>query len=478
MARKKHFVKIVIMLKYLLKRVIYILVVIKLIQKKNGGVVMNIAESSLPVEVSTQLHNILESMKNKYYGDALQFCENFALIMYTANVLPHEFKRLFEGIAYQNNDSHFVNFLTDLVIEASKVENVPASLKDNFKLTIESPDILYEICILVYALSIKRKFDIQNPGVKIESLVMDYLLSEVFQTQSNGEFFTPYCLVDLMTELLGVEQGYMEVCDPACGSGGFLLSCYRKMQQEKKLLTNFYGYDINERMLRICYFNLVFHAAPSHNLYVKDILQNEGKFTCIISNPPYLKKNYEDFISKILTMIKPKGKCAILVPEGFLTAFDKKRTELRNNLVKNFNIEGIISLPAGVFAPYTMANSSILFFTNELPQSDTIPFYQLKHVGYTLDYRREPTTENDIPELVKLWKDNKLRIENKENPHLLHVEREKIIQNNFELSALSYFQYEETTYDSIDPRSIMSELVELETKVNEQLQVIGECLEK
>lgn len=295
----------------------------------------------------------------------------------------------------------------------------------------------------------------------------EYLLSKLTTAGINGQFRTPRHLIRAMVEMMEPDPARKErLCDPACGTGGFLANSYEYLLERYSSLdsihteqvTNekgeletqriysgdqlaeyrshldkdmFHGYDFDSTMLRIAAMNLIMHGVAEPDIHYQDTMSQsfsenypqasrEG-FHLILANPPFTgsldaedidpailrsvktKKTELLFCARILQMLKVGGRSATVVPQGVLFGSSKAHQSLRQLLVEDNQLEAVINLPSGVFKPYAGVATAILIFTKG-GSTDQVWFYDLKNDGYSLDDKRQPKAENDLPHLVASWK--------------------------------------------------------------------------
>ena len=318
------------------------------------------------------------------------------------------------------------------------------------------------------------------------------------------------------------------ICDPACGTGGFLLGAYqyiltkhttpeeiiedengfRKFKRYggneikdpkiwNKLNTDtFFGFDIDQTMVRIGLMNLMLHGIKIPQIESLDTLSKkydqqyqDGEYSVIMANPPFTgrvdKEGMSDqlkidgtqsellFLSRISKMLRIGGKAAVIIPEGVLFGGGKAQKQAREILLKDNQLEAVISLPAGAFKPYTGVKTAILVFTKMEENSlrwntEEVWFYKLKNDGYSLDDNRKKLTDNPLPIARDAYKE---RVANTpiERTNYFYVSINEIKDNGLDLSYNRYkkFEYEEQTYDP--PQKILVSLFELETEIRKDM---------
>ncbi len=267
----------------------------------------------------------------------------------------------------------------------------------------------------------------------------EYLLSFMGSQGNAGQFRTPRHIIDFIVEIVDPKKNET-ILDPSCGTAGFLISSYKHIlkqntskklgdkltaEERKKLGDNLVGYDISPDMTRISLVNMYLHQFVSPKIYEYDTLSSDDKwneyFDVILANPPFFSpkggitphsrfgvqspRAEALFVDYIMEHLKPRGRAGIIVPEGIKTRTDKAYITLRKKLVENCLV-GVISLPAGVFQPYTPVKTSILILNKKLNQkSENIFFTKVENDGFSLGAQRTPISKNDLPKVVKSYID-------------------------------------------------------------------------
>ncbi len=266
----------------------------------------------------------------------------------------------------------------------------------------------------------------------------EYMLGRLATAGQNGQFRTPRHIIQLMVELTAPTPGDV-ICDPASGTCGFLVAAgeylrerhpelFRDAQlQEHFHQRMFHGFDFDSTMLRIGSMNMLLHGVENPDVRHRDSLAQahageEGKYTLVLANPPFAGSlDYENtarelleivktkktellFLALFLRLLKPGGRAAVIVPEGVLFGSSRAHKELRRILVEEQKLEGVISLPGGVFKPYAGVSSAILLFTRtDSGGTDHVWFYGMDADGWSLDDRRTPLLPEDklgpVPEV-------------------------------------------------------------------------------
>jgi len=309
----------------------------------------------------------------------------------------------------------------------------------------------------------------------------EYLLSIMGSQGDAGMFRTPRHIIDFIVDAVNPQKNE-NICDPACGSAGFLISAYKHIinantknkvgdllspEEKKKIIKNFVGYDISPDMVRLSKVNMYFHGFLDPTIFEYDTLSSEEKwdesFDVMLANPPFMspkggikphkrfsvqaKRSEVLFVDYILEHLRPKGRAGIIVPEGIIFQSAGAYKQLRKMLVED-GLMAVVSLPAGVFNPYAGVKTSILLFDNEIAKkTKNILFLKIQNDGYDLGAQRRVIDKNDLPmalEIIKKYKsalkdgkDFKFSEEENKNAHL--VVKNKIAETgDYNLSGDRY----------------------------------------
>ncbi len=314
----------------------------------------------------------------------------------------------------------------------------------------------------------------------------EYLLSIMSSQGDAGQFRTPRHIIDFIVDVINPTKDD-KVLDPACGTGGFLVSTYNHILEQhdgkddpkkkektltpderKKLMSNLQGYDIDPTMVRIAQVNMYLHQFKNPQIFQYDSLTSEerwnDKYDVILANPPFMspkggikphnkfgiKSNRSEalFVDYIISHLKPKGRAGIVVPEGIIFKNDAAFKDLRKNLLEN-GLWAVASLPGGVFQPYSGVKTSIIFMDGERAKSSNkILFMNISADGYDLGATKRIIEKNDLPEaldIIKAWESR----EEISSSISFYVEKTQIIERgDFNLSGEKY--RENTNSDSSD----------------------------
>lgn len=265
----------------------------------------------------------------------------------------------------------------------------------------------------------------------------EYLLSIMGSQGDAGQFRTPRHIIDFIVDVVNPSKTDT-ILDPACGTAGFLISAYKHIikqainakkpltpAQHQKLMENIVGYDISPDMVKLASVNLFLHQFPQPKIYEYDTLSSEerwnDKFDIILANPPFMtpkggiqphnkfgvKANRAEvlFVDYMMEHLNLKGKAGFVVPEGIIFQSATAYKALRKMMVEDNYLYAVVSLPSGVFNPYSGVKTSILLFDRELAkQSENILFVKIDNDGYDLGAQRREIKENDLPRAAELLK--------------------------------------------------------------------------
>lgn len=338
----------------------------------------------------------------------------------------------------------------------------------------------------------------------------EYLLSKIATAGTNGQFRTPRHIIHMMVELMKPTPEDI-IVDPAAGSAGFLVAAgeyLRKhrsdlflVQSLKEHFNNrmFYGFDMDRTMLRIGAMNMMLHGIENPNIEYRDSLSEQNKdrdkYTLVLANPPFkgsldydavsndllkvvkTKKTELLFLALFLRILKTGGRCACIVPDGVLFGSSKAHKDIRKEIVENHKLEAIISMPSGVFKPYAGVSTAIMIFTKTgVGGTDQVWFYDMKADGYSLDDKRTPIEENDIPDIIARFHNREAEKERKRTEQSFFVPVEEIRENDYDLSINKYkeIEYEEVQYEA--PSVILERVETLEKEIMQGLQELKKII--
>jgi type I restriction enzyme M protein len=329
--------------------------------------------------------------------------------------------------------------------------------------------------------------------------VYEYLLSKIASAGQNGQFRTPRHIIRMMVDMV---QPTVEdiICDPSSGTCGFLTVAgeyirehYEKEMYQKEVQKHFQnemflGMEFDPTMIRIGAMNLILHGIENPQLLDVDALSEANtsftdKASIILANPPFKgsldreavdgkilavvdsKKTELLFLALILKGLKLGGRAAVIVPDGVLFGSSKAHLQIRKELVDKQKLEAVISMPSGVFKPYAGVSTAVLLFTKtNSGGTDKVWFYDMQADGLSLDDKRNPINQNDIPDIVERFKNLAQEAECKRTDKSFFVPQQEIVDNKYDLSINRYKEvvYEEKTYEK--PAVIIEQIEALDAE--------------
>ncbi len=361
--------------------------------------------------------------------------------------------------------------------------------------------------------------------------IYEYMLGKIASAGQNGQFRTPRHIIRLMVELLAPKPTDV-ICDPACGTCGFLVSAGEYLRERHpEIFTSaksrehfhhglFHGFDFDNVMLRIGSMNMLLHGVENPDIRYRDSLSQdhageEEKYTVVLANPPFAgsldyeqcakdllqivktKKTELLFLALFLRLLKPGGRAAVIVPDGVLFGSSKAHKALREMLVEKQKLDAVISLPSGVFRPYAGVSTAILLFTKtNSGGTDHVWFYDVEADGISLDDKRVPLlpeeklgsvpaqalsadehAKNNLPDIVTRWAQR----EGAERDHPRTAQSFCVPKADIEAAGydLSINRYKEVVHEQVDhlpPKQILAELVALEDEIQKGLKELEATL--
>ena len=353
----------------------------------------------------------------------------------------------------------------------------------------------------------------ESQAVDVRGDTYEYLLSKISQSGLNGQFRTPRHIIRMMVDMMAPRADEI-ICDPACGTSGFLVAAseYLKANRKQEVLFNqqnkahymnsmFHGYDMDRTMLRIGAMNMMTHGIVSPFIEYRDSLSDQNpdkeKYSLILANPPFkgsldadtvsadllkickTKKTELLFLALFLRMLRIGGRCACIVPDGVLFGSSKAHQSIRKELIENHQLRAVISMPSGVFKPYAGVSTAILIFTRTgHGGTDNVWFYDMTADGFSLDDKRSPVANNDIPDIIARFRNLEAEKDRPRTEKSFFVPRTEIVDNGYDLSIN---KYKETEYKPVEyppTGEIMAELQRLEKEIGEEMSKLEELLEQ
>ena len=340
----------------------------------------------------------------------------------------------------------------------------------------------------------------------------EYLLNKVATSGTNGQFRTPRHIIDMMVDL--VEPTAQDsIIDPAMGSAGFLIGAQKYLRKNRPELflnatqrehfntTMFHGNDMDRTMLRIGAMNMMLHGVENPNISYRDSLSEDNKdreeYSLVLANPPFkgsldyervspdllsvtkTKKTELLFLALFLRILKKGGRAAVIVPDGVLFGSSKAHKEIRKEIIDGNILKAVISMPSGVFKPYAGVSTAILVFVKTgNGGTDKVWFYDMKADGFSLDDKRSPIKENDIPDIISRYHALEAEADRERTDQSFFVPVEEIRKNDYDLSINKYKQ---TVYEAVQyapTEEILAEIDKLEEDIHKELAELKELLRK
>ena len=330
--------------------------------------------------------------------------------------------------------------------------------------------------------------------------VYEYMLDKLSTAGQNGQFRTPKHIREMMVNLIAPTPDDL-ICDPACGTAGFLVSSaefirshYESEMTEKQWdafgSDMFTGFDTDPTMLRISAMNMMLHSISNPRISYQDSVSKQntvvGEYTICLANPPFkgtidaetisddlkavtnTKKTELLFVALFLRMLRNGGRCACIVPDGVLFGSSKAHVAIRKELVENHMLQAVISMPSGVFKPYAGVSTAVLVFTKTgAGGTDNVWFYDMKADGFSLDDKRSAVKENDIPDIVKRFHKLEEEQDRKRTDQSFMVPKQEIVDNGYDLSINKYKKVEYVPVEYPPTEEILAEI----EKINQQVEI-------
>lgn len=330
--------------------------------------------------------------------------------------------------------------------------------------------------------------------------IYEYLLSKIATAGVNGQFRTPRHIIRMIVDMME-PQATDVICDPACGTSGFLVAAgeYLKENRREEIFFNrenkdhymnhmFYGFDMDRTMLRIGAMNMMTHGIDNPYIEYRDSLSDQNtdreKYSLILANPPFkgsldadivsadllkmckTKKTELLFIALFLRMLRVGGRCACIVPDGVLFGSSTAHKAIRKELVEGNRLEAVISMPSGVFKPYAGVSTAVLVFTKTgHGGTDKVWFYDMKADGFSLDDKRSAVEANDIPDIIERFHHLEGEQERKKTEQSFFVTKEEIAANGYDLSINKYKEVEYVPVEYPSTEELMADLHEIEREI-------------
>lgn len=439
------------------------------------------------------------------------------------------------------NGEALVRFVRDEVFPffTEVAERSAFNFMNGARLSIDEPTVLTQVVNLVDGLRLDQA-DTDTKGDLFE-----HVLRQIKQAGELGQFRTPRHIIRAIVEMLDPKMGET-IYDPAAGTAGFLVAAFNYIRlansspngiheeevdgkKQKRgigdklsaaqvsVLQNstFYGNDVDPKMVRLATMNLTLRGLANVRILLRNVLtttlDNERKtelslpqegYHVVLANPPFSGRLDKDrivdevrvgtstatellFLKYMMDSLRPGGRCGVIIPEGVLFGSTGAHKELRRQLIENNTVEAILSLPGGVFQPYSGVKTSVLFFQKD-GSTDSVLFLHADNDGYKLDANHDTSIEaDDLPILLSAyrnreegWRQWQARDPQAEWTHKAwFATTDEIRANDFNLSAGRYRPISQTAIEYRDPRELLDELAAIETEIAEEIVALRGELE-
>ena len=363
---------------------------------------------------------------------------------------------------------------------------------------IPTPQVLQKI---ITGLDDLYEHDISD--LDMQGDLYEYMLGKLSTAGQNGQFRTPRHIIQMMVELVQPTPDDT-ICDPACGTAGFLVASaeYIRSHYEDTMTTRqwehfagdtFTGFDTDRTMLRLSAMNLMLHSITRPEIDYQDSVSKQNqirdKYTICLANPPFkgtvdaesinddlkavtnTKKTELLFLALFLRMLKKGGRCACIVPDGVLFGSSRAHKAIRKELVENHQLRAVISMPSGVFKPYAGVSTAVLVFTKTgAGGTENVWFYDMKTDGFSLDDKRTETADNDIPDIIARFHHPEQETARQRTDQSFFVPKQEIADNDYDLSINKYKKVEYVPVEYPSTAEIMADLHELEREITKGLE--------
>jgi type I restriction enzyme M protein len=425
--------------------------------------------------------------------------------------LDKKYQRIFSGKWSRFAWGNFVTLTGDNLFNAVRdaiesLHELPG-LSDTGKLLFNRATLkIYDRPTLRAVVQGVQEMDLAaHDGHDFKGDMYEYLLSKLSASGTNGQFRSPRHIIAMIVALVNPQPG-QRICDPACGTAGFLIAAFvhvlmhhtKPADQRRGIVDGsllkpaqwkfleqhaFTGFDNDANMVKLSILNLYLHQLERARIeHFNPLTTSFGgsypgqMFDVILANPPFAGKVQEEsiladlnyklntratellFLKWFIDHLTPNGRAGVIVPNGVLFGSNNAATKLRELLLTQCDLQAVITLPGGVFKPYSGVGTSALIFQRGKP-TESVWFYDITADGFSLDDKRTPIGANDIPDVLAKW------AKRDEGPNSYRVPIEKIRENDWSLAAGRYkaVTTEKVTHDS--PAEILAEVINHENEI-------------
>lgn len=391
------------------------------------------------------------------------------------------------------------------------------------RFTIPTPQLLAKVVDLI------AEVPMEDRDTKGD--LYEYMLAKIATAGQNGQFRTPRHIIQLMVEMVAPTPTDV-ICDPACGTAGFLIAAGEylrhhnpEMLRDEKPRAHFHhemfhGFDFDNTMLRIGSMNMLLHGVENPDIRYRDSLSQdhageEERYSLVLANPPFAgsldyehtakdlqaivktKKTELLFLALFIRLLKPGGRAAVIVPDGVLFGSSNAHKTLRKLLVEDQKLDGVVSLPSGVFRPYAGVSTAILLFTKtNSGGTDHVWFYDVDADGWSLDDKRSPLlsedklgpaprtqfaaeehVKNNLPDVLARWTNrNGSEVDRPRTEQSFCVPKADIVAQGYDLSLNRYKEVVHEDVEHRPPLEILGDLAQLEADIQDGLTELEKML--
>lgn len=437
-----------------------------------------------------------------------------------AALIEKRYQRIFSGRWARYAWGNFVTLTGNELFDAlrgaiEKLHELPSLSRTGQELFRNATLKIYDRPTLRAVVQSIAEMDLaSHEGHDLKGDMYEYLLSKLSQSGTNGQFRTPRHVIDLIVALVAPRPG-LRICDPACGTAGFLISAYthilrqhtkpadltrgildgsqlRPKQWEFLESHAFTGFDNDANMVKIAILNLYLHqlerARISHHnpLTTTQGGQYPGpRYDVILANPPFAGRVQKEsiladialdtrdtellFLKWFLDHLTGDGRAGVIVPNGVLFGSGKAERKVRELLLTTCELQAVIALPSGVFKPYSGVGTAIFIFQKGKP-TESVWFYELTADGFSLDDKRTPIEASDIPDILAKWPNRE------EGPNSFRVPVEKIREYGWQLMPGRYKPVRIDAVKHDAPADILADVIRLEVEMVERAKALMEKL--
>ncbi len=435
-----------------------------------------------------------------------------------AALIERSYKRIFSGEWARYAWGNFVTLTGNELFDAlrsaiERLHELPNLSSTGRELFRNATLKIYERPTLRAVVQIIAEMDLApHEGHDLKGDMYEYLLGKLSQSGTNGQFRTPRHIIDLIVALVDPQPG-LRICDPACGTAGFLISVYtRILRQHTKpadlargivdgsLLKPrqwefleshaFTGFDNDANMVKIAILNLYLHQLERARIeHHNPLTTTQGgqypgpRYDVILANPPFAGRVQKEsiladinldtrdtellFLKWFLDHLTDTGRAGVIVPNGVLFGSGKAERKMRELLLTTCELQAVIALPSGVFKPYSGVGTAIFIFQKGKP-TESVWFYELTADGYSLDDKRTPVDANDVPDILAKWPNRE------EGSNSFRVSVEKIRENGWHLMPGRYKPVRLDVAEHDAPATILTDVIRLETEIAERAKALLE----